>query len=206
MVSAVGLIRFVKIRSKYLWSNYCFFFPVLTGRLWYPVSQSVCGESLRSSSHSGDAASRLPQGQVRLCDFRGGLDEFRQRLSQTLTHCRHRSLSLAAFCAVFLVFLYTAVSCNSPVPVVSPEKATSPWWPGSAAPGWRCAGSTGPKTNQCSACARPPRGHVQWWAAVTCPILAIWAAIHSFNRVLDHSHGRGSQNWFSEASKFALAD
>lgn len=109
----------------------------------------------------------------------------------------------------FLVFSYTTVSCNSPAPIVSPEKATSPWWPGSAAPGWRCAGSTGPKTNQCSACARPPRGHVRWWAAVTRPVLAIWpasAAVHSFNRVLDHSHGCGSLNWFSEAPKFVLAD
>lgn len=74
--------------------------------------------------------------------------------------------------------------------IVSPEKVTFPWWPGSAAPDWRCAGSTGSRTNQCSACAKPPQGHVLRWAAITWSILVIWkasAVIYTFNRVLYQS-------------------
>lgn len=71
---------------------------MLAGRLWYPISQSVCGESVRSSPHSGDAASRLPQSQVHLCEFRRNLNEFRQPLSETLTHCRDRSVTCCFFC------------------------------------------------------------------------------------------------------------
>lgn len=53
---------------SFIWSS-VFSFLVLAGRLEHPVSQSVCGESIRSSSHSGDDASRLPQGEVlHLCE------------------------------------------------------------------------------------------------------------------------------------------
>lgn len=42
-----------------------------TGWLKYPISQSVCGESVWSSSHSGNDASGLPQSQVvHLCKWR----------------------------------------------------------------------------------------------------------------------------------------
>lgn len=146
----------------------CIFLHVLAGRFQYPISQSVCSEPLRSSSHSGDAASWLPEVQVHLCELKIKLYEFRQHLSGMITLSRNCSQSLLL---LFIIFFLPPriIFC-----ITSSGKTTSPWWAGSAAPGSRFAGWTVPRTNQCSACARPPRGHAQRWAAVAFSVLVVW--------------------------------
>lgn len=166
-----------------------FFFFVLTGWLKYPISQSVCGESVRPSSHSGDDASWLPQGQVVhlcKCKHRINLGDFRHQLSEAITRPTS-SLSLAAS------FFSLSIPLH-PFPILSPciifciassETATSPWRLGSAAPALRFVGWIVSRTNQCSACVRPPRGHAQRWVVISCSTLVIQtalAAIYSSNR------------------------
>lgn len=79
----------------------CIFLHVLAGRFQYPISQSVCSEPLRSSSHSGDAASWLPEVQVHLCEFKIKLYEFRQHLSGMITLSRNCSQSLLLLFIIF---------------------------------------------------------------------------------------------------------
>lgn len=95
-----------------------FSFFVLTGWLKYPISQSVCGESLWSSSHSGDDASWLPQGQVlHLCKCKHRLnpEDFRHHLSETIT-CPTSSLS-PSLLLFFPSSLHPFAPLSNPFPV-----------------------------------------------------------------------------------------
>lgn len=127
---------------------------VLTGGLQHPISQSVCGESVRSGSHSRDDASlRFPQSQVHLCEF------WKKKKEINKPACLSLLLSL---CATFLL-LPPALPLGIIFCITSSETATSPWWLGSAAPDLQFAGWIEPRTNQCCACAKPPREHVRRW-------------------------------------------
>lgn len=160
-----------------------FSFFVLTGWLKYPISQSVCGESLWSSSHSGDDASWLPQGQVLhlcKCKHRINPEDFRHHLSEMITR---PTSSLSP--SLLLFFLLLSIP-SRPFPILSPciifciassETATSPWRLGSAAPALRFVGWIVSRTNQCSACVRPPRGHAQRWVVIGCSTLVIQTAL-----------------------------
>lgn len=93
-----------------------FFFFVLTGWLKYPISQSVCGESVRPSSHSGDDASWLPQGQVVhlcKCKHRINLGDFRHQLSEAIT----RPTSSLSLSASFFFSLHPFAPLSNPFPV-----------------------------------------------------------------------------------------
>lgn len=155
-----------------------FYFLVLTGWLKYPISQSVCGESLRSSSHSGDAASWLCQGQVIY------LHECKNAVNLYTWPVRNYFWTPLPFAAIpfhhFPILSLRIIFC-----IASSETATSPWWLGSAAPGLRFVGWTVPRTNHSSACARPPRGLAQRWLVISRSALVIQpvpAVQHNFNR------------------------
>lgn len=123
--SAGGLLllawlkRFAFIKSihftffKFIWSGSFFLHvDVFTGWLKYPISQSVCGESVWSSSHSGNDASGLPQSQVvHLCkcwnriSFKG----FKAHLK--LLHVSKVFLLVLLFLSIYLHHFLILSSC-----------------------------------------------------------------------------------------------
>lgn len=103
--------------DEYLYQISFFSFFVLTGWLKYPISQSVCGESLWSSSHSGDDASWLPQGQVLhlcKCKHRINPEDFRHHLSEMITR---PTSSLSVRCFFFSSSLHPFAPLSNPFPV-----------------------------------------------------------------------------------------
>lgn len=157
---------------------------VFTGWLKYPISQSVCGESVWSSSHSGNDASGLPQSQVvHLCKCwnRISLKGFKAHLKWL--HVSKVFLLVFLFLSVSLHHFLILSSC---ILFFSSETTTYPWWLGSAAPVSQFVGWIVHRTNLCSVFARLPQGHAQRWAVITCSTLVIWApsaAIYSCNRI-----------------------
>lgn len=81
-------------------------------------------------------------GTVHLCHCKHRFYDFRHHLSETIT----RPGSLLSITHIILC-------------IASTETATSPWWPGSAAPAWRFAGWIVSRTSRSCVCARPPQGH-----------------------------------------------
>lgn len=153
------LKRFVKM--IFFPPRFYLFGFVLTGWLKHPISQSVCGESVWSSSHSGDDSSWLLQGQVvHPCLLWKNAEWTLNTYDTTAPLSPSPLLSFHPFlvspCIVFRI--------------ASSETATSPWWLGSAARVWRFGGSTVSRTTPCSACARPPPARAQRWAVPGCPI------------------------------------